>query len=397
MRLLAVGLLYPPHQLGGYELICEGVMRRAEARGHDVRILASDYRTPLVREPDELSVHRSLRSYYDESAQRAAALGPGQCLVLERHNRRVLERHIHDFRPDVVNWWAMGMSLSLIERVRRKGLPAVLVVQDDWLSYGPEADRWTRMGTRFGSLTRPLELLSGIPLHYELEHAGRYLFNSKRTLEAAAGAGIRPRDSAVITPGVHARFLESAPAKSWSWRLLCVGRVDPSKGTDLAVAALEHLPKQATLTIAGAGDREVLDRLRHQAEELGVDGRVAFLGPVSAQELPGIYAGADAVLFPIRWQEPWGLVPLEAMGVGSPVVAVPRGGAATYLRDGENSLCIPAEDPLALAAALQRLAGDPDLRARLRAEGIQTAVEHSAARYEDLIVDELERAAGGPA
>jgi len=86
-------------------------------------------------------------------------------------------------------------------------------------------------------------------------------------------------------------------------------------------------------------------------------------------------------------------VPLEAMGVGRPLVAVARGGARTYLRDGENSLLIPAEDPRALAAAVRRLADDGELRARLRAGGARTAAEHSAERYERRVVDELELAA----
>lgn len=394
MKILTVGLLFPPHHLGGYELLCDGVVRAASARGHEVHVLTSDYRSPDVVEPDELTVDRALRSYLDGTCERAASLGPAQRLRLERANAAVIERTLQVFAPNVVNWWGMGgMSLSLIERVRRRGLPAVFVIQDDWLSYGFQIDGWTRMTRRLRPLAPILEPALGIPISYDLKHAGRFLFNSERSLRAAADAGVAPVDRAVITAGVHARYLRQAPAEPWRWRLLYVGRLDPAKGIDLAVAALAELPPQATLTIAGAGGGSYAERLSRQAQELGVRDRVELRGPVPPAALPALYAAADAVVFPIRWEEPWGLVPLEAMGMGRPVVAVARGGARTYLRDEENSLLIPSEDWRALAAAVRRLAGDGDLRARLRAGGARTAAEHSAERYERRVVDELERRA----
>lgn len=392
MRILTVGLLYPPHYLGGYELICEGVMEAASARGHDVRVLVSDFRAPGVQESDAPAIHRTLRSYLDSTAQHAAALGPAQRLGLERANSAELERHLRDFAPDVISWWAMGgMSLSLIERVRRKGLPAVLTIQDPWLSYGFSADGWTRMARRLRPLASVLEPLCGIPIRYQLERAGLYLFNSQYTATAASAAGFQAACSAVITPGIHRRFLTPAPAEPWSWRLLHVGRINREKGIDIAVAALAELPAQATLTIAGGGDDRYIAELRSQAASLGVGERVTFAGPSPPDGLPSVYAGADVVLFPVRWQEPWGLVPLEAMGIGRPVVATAKGGAVTYLRDEENALLIPEDDPKALAAAVRRLADDEPLRAKLRAGGARSAAEHSAARYEQRIVDELER------
>ncbi len=93
------------------------------------------------------------------------------------------------------------------------------------------------------------------------------------------------------------------------------------------------------------------------------------------EELPAAYAEADALLFPVRWEEPWGLVPLEAMAVGTPVVATGTGGSGEYLRDGENALVIGRDaEPSDLSGALRRLAGDADLRRRLREGGIATAV-----------------------
>jgi glycogen synthase len=404
VRILTVGLLYPPYHLGGYELACEGVMRAAQASGHDVRIVVSDYRTPGAERAEEssvdeksandqaLPVERSLRSYMDASGQSAAAFSPLQRLKLERFNAAILDRHLREFAPEVVSWWGMGgMSISLIERVRRKGVPAVLMVQDPWLSYGFEVDSWTRMTRRLQPLAPALETLLGVPIKYELGRAGKFLFNSEHTRAVSEATGVEPLDSAVVTPGVHERYLTAAPERQWDWSLLHVGRIDPDKGIDIAVAALALLPDQATLTIVGGGDPAYRAQLERQAESLGIAPRVRFLGPVPSETLPSRYEQADAVVFPIRWEEPWGLVPLEAMGIGRAVVATPKGGAVTYLRDGQNSLFTAPEDPAALAAALTRLATDSALRARLREGGLRTAAEHSAERHDRRLVQEIEQ------
>ena len=70
-----------------------------------------------------------------------------------------------------------------------------------------------------------------------------------------------------------------------------------------------------------------------------------MLGQRAHAEVARLYREHDAVLFPVRWDEPWGLVPLEAMGSGCPVVATGRGGSGEYLRDGENCLLVPPADP----------------------------------------------------
>ena len=111
--------------------------------------------------------------------------------------------------------------------------------------------------------------------------------------------------------------------------------------------------------------------------------------------IPQAYAAADATLFPVIWEEPWGLVPLESMAVGRPVVATGTGGSGEYLRDGENCLIFsPKDDPSALAAAVRRLAGDAGLRERLRRGGFETAERFTERAFDDAVVDAIEAAAG---
>lgn len=365
MRVLAIGSLYPPHHLGGYELIWKSAMDAAAEEGHEVRVLCSDHGGPSGGE-----VFRELRWYWrDHGFPRLSPLARAR---LEWHNRAVLDRHLREFRPDVVSWWAMGgMSLSLIERA---GRPAVGVVCDDWMLYGPKVDQWLAMTRRAP----------------RLEDAALWLFISETT-RARALERFPLRRTGLAPAGVDARTFPAAAERDWDWRLLYVGRIDPRKGIDTAVDALASLPG-ATLDVVGSGDREHHEALRARAGE-----RVRFRALVPREELGEVYAEADAVLFPVNWVEPWGLVPLEAMAVGRPVVATGLGGSGEYLHDGENCLIVPPADPAALAAAVERLAHDPALRARLRAGGFETAARYTEAECNATIVRALEDAAGSRA
>ena len=388
MRVLAVGNMYPPHHFGGYELVWRAAMRHLEANGHQARVLTTDLRTGATG-PDDPNVRRELRWYWRDHG--FPDLSRGERVRLERHNARVLRRELRDFRPDVVSWWSMGgMSLSMVERVRRLGIPAVAFVHDDWLDYGRHVDGWLRTfaGRPRDATARLAELVTGAPTHADLERAGRYIFVSETTRRRAFEAGVRPADSGIAHSGIDPDFIDPAPEREWDWSLLYVGRLDERKGVDTAVEALAHLPR-ATLTLVGGWDEDEERRLRELAERHGVAARVVFAGQRSRADVRAAYADADVVVFPVRWEEPWGLVPLEAMARGRPVVATGRGGSGEYLRDGENALLFEAGDPRGLALAVERLAGDPALRTRLREGGLATAPLHTEDNLNAAVLREI--------
>jgi glycosyltransferase involved in cell wall biosynthesis len=381
--------MYPPHHFGGYELVWQGAMRAASASGHEVRVVTTDLDTG-AREADDPGVHRELRWGWREHA--FPKLGLRGRVALERHNARVLDRHLDELRPDVVSWWSMGgMSLSLLERVRRRGIPAVAFVHNEWLDYGRRVDGWSHpFATRFRVFAPLAERLAGVPARIDFERAARYVFVSeatrRRTLELT---GLGLASTGVAHSGIDPAFVDPAPEQPWEWRLLYVGRLDEHKGVHTAIEALEHLPADATLRIAGGWDEGEERRLRALAERLGAGARVRFDGQVPRDSLRAAYRAADAVVFPVIWEEPWGLVPLEAMGQGRPVVATGRGGSGEYLRDGENAVLFRAGDARALAAALRTLASDRDLRVRLRDAGVLTAAAHTEDRFNDEVLREL--------
>lgn len=385
MRVLSVGNMYPPHHLGGYELMWRAGVEALRSRGHEVRVLTTDYRSPGPdpATPDDPGVRRDLRWYWRD--HEFPRLSLRERLGLERHNRRILERELGELRPDVVSWWAMGgMSLSLIERVGRSPTPAVGFVHDDWMLYAPKVDAWQRVIRWLGPVG---------PAVRDLGAAARWVFVSE-TVRARAAERWALADTAVAHSGVDLSLFRPAPERpEWGGRLLYVGRIDERKGIETAIRALEHLPG-ATLSVVGSGDVAYLERLRGIVRDTGAGDRVKFRDAAPRDELSAVYAAADVVVFPVLWEEPWGLVPLEAMAVGVPVVATGRGGSGEFLRDGENSVIYqPAEDPAALAAALRGLADDRGLRSRLRTEGLATAKRHDEASFTRAVIAEHERAA----
>ena len=397
IRVLAVGTCYPPHHLGGYEIIWQGVTRALQADGHATRVLATGYRQPDIAgdAADDPNVYRELDWYWRDHEWQS--LGLRDCVRLERHNAQAFDRHIDTFRPDVIAWWPVGgLSLGLIQRAQDAGIPAVLFVLDPWLAYGPRHDLWNRNWSRLGPLAGLGGRITGLPSRVDYAHAGRWVFCSRQMRDDSLAIGLRTADTEVIHPGVDASLL-AAPAEpqppDWRWRLLYVGRVVEQKGVETAIQTLARLPADAELRIVGPGDEPYRRRLERLATSLGVTDRIRFDGPRPRTELVEVYRSADAVLFPVAWAEPWGLVPLEAMALGRPVVATGRGGSGEYLADRHNALLFDAGDADGLAAALRSLAGDPALRERLRKGGRETAERYSEQRFNRRAIEEILRVA----
>jgi D-inositol-3-phosphate glycosyltransferase len=189
------------------------------------------------------------------------------------------------------------------------------------------------------------------------------------------------RRVAVVPCGVDLHLFRAdgpaAPRSVARQRLLVVSRLVERKGIGDAVLALARLPG-AELVVAGgppvaelACDPEAR-RLTALAERAGVADRVRLLGRVGRGELPPLYRSADLVVN-VPWYEPFGIVPLEAMACGVPVVASAVGGLADSVVDGVTGAHVPPRNPELLAAAVAELLADPGRRAALGAAGARRA------------------------
>ena len=152
-------------------------------------------------------------------------------------------------------------------------------------------------------------------------------------------------------------------------RLVCLARLVERKGVGDAIAALPDLPG-VELVVAGGPPRASLDhdpevrRLQALVRELGVADRVDFRGRVSRHEAPRLLRSADAVVC-VPWYEPFGIVPLEAMACGVPVIGSAVGGLIDTVVHGLTGLHVPPRRPDAIVAAARTLLDNARLRGEL--------------------------------
>ncbi|TDK27667.1 glycosyltransferase family 1 protein [Arthrobacter crusticola] len=175
-------------------------------------------------------------------------------------------------------------------------------------------------------------------------------------------------------------FSPSGPAapRGRTHRIVSVGRLVPRKGMDLVIRALRILADGGydveLVLVGGPGNAARLEedpearRLKALAADLGVEDRVVFAGQVGREEMPPVLRSADAVVC-APWYEPFGIVPLEAMACGVPVVAAAVGGLVDTVVDGRTGRHVPPQDPGAIAGAVGEILDSPDWGAELGRNG----------------------------
>lgn len=220
--------------------------------------------------------------------------------------------------------------------------------------------------------------------------------------------GARPDHIAVIPPGADLNLFRPVPEGEAKdvlgispdhHMVLFVGRMDPLKGTDTflkSVAVLVNRDpswrEQVCVGIIGgdAGeDPALMDaemrRLYELRQALGISDVVTFQGRQAQTDLPLYYSAADVVVVPSRY-ESFGMVALEALACGTPVIASDVGGLAYIVADGLTGYLVPEDDPETLADRLQELLRDPRLRRSMGFLGVQRARRYAWSS----IADEIE-------
>jgi D-inositol-3-phosphate glycosyltransferase len=188
-------------------------------------------------------------------------------------------------------------------------------------------------------------------------------------------------DTDLFTPGDRAEArqrlgLDDRPVLLW------VGRMAPIKGLDTLLDTVARLREggqdMRLLVVGGDADEPTSGHeisLRHRIARLGLVDSVRFVGPQPQSVLPRYYAAADLTVLP-SYYESFGMVALEAMACGSPVIASRVGGLITTIRDGVTGFLVRDGDVGALAERIESLVADPELRWRLGREGVRWAAQH---------------------
>ncbi|MGE3376467.1 MAG: glycosyltransferase [Vicinamibacteria bacterium] len=353
MRILHLASEYPPGQVYGLGRFVHGLARAQAAQGDDVLVLTNSHggaEDDVVR--DGVRLHRI-------ASPNPPRPPSGQGEVLQFNHglvARVLERREDFAGVEVVcghDWLTAPAARELAGEL---DAPLVVTVHDEVV------------GKRFGvpagadAFVRQLEALT-------CHDASHVIANSRYVADQVVRRyGVEPARVSAIHGGIDPALLEVEDALVDEVRselvsaderlVLYAGRLDAEKGLGvLADAALLLRDTCPHLRLAIAGTGVLEPALREALAPLGP--RVQFLGYVSGPRLAALYRAADVVCVPSLY-EPFGLVALEGMLAGTPVVASSCGGLAEIVRHEEDGLLVPPGDALALATAVSRLARDPE-------------------------------------
>lgn len=358
MNVLIVTGIWPP-DVGGPASHAPELAEFLRSRGHGVEVVTT------------ADVRPARREYAVRHVSRRLPVGLRHAAVAALVGRRARTMDVV-YATSMLGRSALGSALArralvvkltgdeAYERARRRG------------RFSGDLDEFQRHQGRgeIALLRRTRDLALG--------RAAHVFAPSSYLRELALGWGLAP-DRVSVLPN-PAPELPELPARDELRRELgfqgptlgFAGRLTTAKALGIAFAALVQVEGVA-LAIAGDGpDRGPLERT---VRELGLNGRVTFLGAQPRERVLELFRAADASLLSSSWENfPHSVV--EALAVGTPVIATAVGGVPEVVRDGENGLLVPPGDPAALAVAIRRYFGDVELRERL-----QTAAAPSVEDY----------------
>lgn len=303
---------------------------------------------------------------------------------------------VADARSDIEFWLRYCESAARL--VLQAGLSVDLIHCHDWLTVSAGIKLRERLGKRLVYNVH-LPQTRGTRLHLEnigLVAADSVIVNSEAVRRELAERGLPIRRVEVIPNGVDARIFQPVP--DWpadGGYVLFVGRLVPQKGVDVLLRAFAVVLRRcpdSRLVIVGDGDLELY--FKRVARYLGFPDRVSFHQWQTGSALVELYQQALAVVIP-SYYEPFGIVALEAMACGRPVVASRVGGLEEIIQDGTQGYLVASGNHLELARRLVTLILNPDLRARMGRAGREQAMRFGWERVGEMTLGLYTELGGG--
>jgi glycosyltransferase involved in cell wall biosynthesis len=398
MKVLVLSALYPPLQVGGAEKVAQLVTEGLAAAGHECVVVTtmpgSGVRRSRVGGLDVLSV--GLRNiYWPHEREARSPVAKWLWHAAERYNLlmgREVGRILDDERPHVVHSHSLtGFSCAAWKAVKARRIPLVHTLHDYSLMC-PKTSMFRKESNCAGqcracsALTGPAKRLSkSVDVV-----VGVSRFTLQRHLDSGYFAGVREHVVFNAATVLAAPLAVRDEGTSRPLRLGYVGQLVPAKGVGELVAQMHSWwPAQCELVVAGRGAPAYEAALRAAAPP-----NVRFLGFVDPAE---VYAAIDVLVVPSLWEEPFGMIVLEAYMQGVPVIAARRGGLPEIVDDGRTGRLYDPAATDGLHHAISDFVHRRQALAAMRAGALAKAGNFAATRMQSQYAALLAGAAGAGA
>lgn len=322
MKILVLSNYFPPHYIGGYELACFDTVEYLKSVGHDVFVLTGDYEESSSKFQ---RVYRKLK-YIDY--EDASYLNKQE---VEEFNYETTKSVISLVKPDLVYIWSLRLvSLSPLWAVEKSKNKKVFELGDFWMkgflsnNFLTKLKRKTKEFLPFFKAMK-VEINPVITVSKWMEKEMKELYGSKEVFHIPNGT--------VVTK-------EKSEKEQKLMKYLFCGRIDYSKGLDLAIKALSNLKDRNindfNFNIYGDGDKDYILKCKKMVELLGLQNNIFFHG--KKDDLSVAYKKSHVLLMPTRMREPFGLVLIEAMNHGVVSIATNDYGPTEIIDNEKNGL-----------------------------------------------------------
>jgi len=340
MRGLFSSELFWPH-IGGAEIFATKLLPALQTRGHELMVVTRQDSETLLAEDSYQGIPVLRFPFWSAIA--------GRNVERVAEIRQQLVKLKKSYRPDLVHIHGMGAHV-LFHQETTASRPTPLLVTLTNVFEG-------QVGAA-GIVSRVLRLSSWLTCK-----AGAVLDQARQLVPEIIGR------SSVIHNGLELSPLLPEPLPNKAPRILCLGRLAPQKGFDLALTAFASISKRFPhIRLVIAGDGPGRKSLEQQAARLGLVSAIDFLGWVTPDRVPALINTASMVVMPSRWE---GLpsVALQAASMARPLVATRVGGLPEIVEHQRTGLLVEPEDPGSLAKAMTFLLEHPETAGKLGAAG----------------------------
>jgi glycosyltransferase involved in cell wall biosynthesis len=372
LRILICSSFFPPHYLGGAELIAYKQAQILQQMGHEVRVFSGRLGShwfrarQAKRESGAFQITRLSLSARDISGASWDFNSPDI--------RHEFYRTLDDFSPDVVHFHnIVGLSIGMIDECYRRQIPTVMTLHDYWgICFKNTLLKNSGNVCKQGGLVclDCREVLAGrLPLPspvrnahilFSLRKVDRLITPSRFVAEQYAANGIASEQLTVLQNGIDLENFSPGQRGTARLTLGFIGHLGKHKGLEILLHALSLMDaSKVRLLIVGTG--EEAGPLQMFCHERGLDPYVTFCGHVDNHRIAAIYQQIDLLIVPSIWPENSPVTITEAMASGIPVIASDIGGIGEMVEDGVTGYLVPLRDSLAIAERIGRFLARPEL------------------------------------